>query len=250
MEVSAGLIVSGSLQPFGISLIPRTPNCWFPIAIWGKKHIDSIASMNSERLAEIVPFKARSPHQSATPGLRSLGKGGVLWSDIVEFVQLGINIGGKIGLNPAVVRGYTILRVDACFRRAGGLNATHWQKIGSDGWFHFYSDPSSSPTVQLAINCMAQVRRIAATNPVYTQHVLKVAMGINKAKNVQLDVGGPFDDDSIIAYRLLDKKYKQYDLRATKDAVLSLVKKANRHRWAAYNILSYFGRSIDVHGHR
>lgn len=249
-EASAGLIVSRSFQPFGFRLVQRTPNCWFPVAIWGRNQIDSIASMNSESLARIVPFKKRGFHRRGRHRFMSLGKGGVLWSDIVNFVQLGINIGRVIGINPAIVRGYTILRVGWCFRRAGGLNATHRQKIGSDGWFHFYKDPASSGVVQLAINSMALVRRIATTNPYYTHHVLKVAMGINEARNVQLDSGGPFDDDSTVAYYLLGKKYKQYDLRATKDAVLNLVEKAKQSQWSAYNTLPYFGKNIDVYGHQ
>lgn len=249
-EASAGLIVSRSPQPFGLRIVRRTPNCWFPIAMWGRNQVDAIASMNSESLTEIVPFKRRSSHRGGTHRFIRLGKGGVLWSDIVNFVQLGINIGSTIGLNPAIVRGYTILRVDWCFRKAGGLNATRWQRIGSDGWFHFYKDPSSSKVVDLAINSLTLVRRIPARNPLYAQHVLKVVMGINEARNVRLDSGGPFDDDSIIAYYLLDKKYNQYDLRATKRAVLNLVKKAKQYQWSAYNTLPYFGTNIGVYGHR
>lgn len=149
-----------------------------------------------------------------------------MWSDIVKFVQLGINIAQKIGLNPAEVRRQIVFDIDHCFHRAGGLTATYWQKVGADGWFHFYRDPTGPKAVQLAIDAMAQVRQIVNIKPLYNQQDLKVVMGINEVKNVQLDPGGPIDDDSIIAYLLLKERYKQYDLRATQNAVLNLVDKS------------------------
>jgi len=249
-EASAGLIVSGSPQAFGFRLLERTPNCWFPIAVWGRTQVNAIVSMNSEMLTRIVPFKERSPSRMGSYGFTSMGKGGVLWSDIVKFVQLGINIGHKIGLNPADVRRRIISDIDSCFHRAGGLMATHWQKVGSDGWFHFYHDPSGPKVVQLAIDAMTQVRRIVASNLLYYQQDLKVVMGINETNNVQLDPGGPFDDDSIIAYLLLKEKYKQYDLRATQGAVLNLVDQSQQHQWLQYDDLPYFdGRKIKIYGH-
>ena len=249
-EASAGLIVSGSPQDFGVRLLERTPGCWFPIAVWGRTQVDAIVSLNSELLARIVPFKVRAPHHVGSYKFTSLGKGGVLWSDIVDFIQLGIDIGRKIGLNPEDARGRIIFDVDSCFRRVGGLAATHWQKVGSDGWFHFCRDPNGPRTVQLAIDAMNEVRRIAATDPFYIQQVLKVVMGINEAKNVQLDPGGPFDDDSIIAYLLLKEKYKQYDLRATQDAILNLVDKGRQHQRSQYENLTYpDGRRIKIYGY-
>lgn len=125
----------------------------------------------------------------------------------------------------------------------------HWQKVGSDGWFHFNRDPNGSQIVELAIGCKAEVRKIVATDPLYAQHILKVVMGINEAKDVQVDPGGPFDDDSIIAYYLLNKKHRKYDLRATGEAVSHLVGPSHRQRWIRYDTFTYpHGRRIDVFG--
>lgn len=249
-EASAGLVVSPYPQSFGFRLFEREPGRWFPVAIWGRKQIGAIASVNSEPLAKIVPFRERAAKERGSSTFTSLGKGGVLWSDIVRFVELTCNIGEKIGLNPSNVRRHLVTRIDRCFRKAGGLTATHRRKVGEDGWFHFYRSPNERVVVQLAIDSMADVQRVATNDPLYKNHELKVVMGINKAENVEIGSGGPYDDDSIIAYYLLRERYKQYDIRATEDAVSNLVARAQRHHWLSYDTLSYFGRRrMNVYGH-
>ncbi|MGD0028758.1 MAG: hypothetical protein ABSC91_07445 [Candidatus Bathyarchaeia archaeon] len=247
---SAGLIVSASPQPFGMRFFERKPDCWFPIAVWGRKHVFAIASMNYELLSEIIPFERRAS-KGGLPGIsKSLGKGGVLWSDIVRFVQLGIEIGQKIGVDPAWVRQRMIRHVDNCFRGTGGRNATHWQKVGSDGWFHFYKDPNGNKAVDLAIDCANHVRGIAESYRQQLHQDLKVVMGINTAQDVRLDPGGPFDDDSIIAYYLVKERFERYDTRATNDAVANLVDSSQRASWISCGKLDYpDGRQIDVYGH-
>lgn len=123
--------------------------------------------------------------------------------------------------------------------------------IGSDGWFHFYQDPNSSQVVKLAIDCMACVRRIASTSSFFKERQIKVVMGINETKNVQLVSGGPLDDDSIIAHYLLRKEYKQYDIRSTEEAVSHLiVPPQQQNEWSPYHSLIYDdGRTIRVYGH-
>ncbi len=174
-----------------------------------------------------------------------------MWSDIVRFVQLGNEIGSKIGLNPTTVKRRTISRINDCFRRAGGHRATHWQKVGSDGWFHFYHEPSSSQVVRMAIDCMTQVQRFAVTDSMYIKHHLKVVMGMNEAEKVEVDPGGPLDNDSIIAYYLCGKEYKKYDFRATENAVLHLVDQKQQQQWQHFSTLKLADkREISVYGHQ
>lgn len=144
----------------------------------------------------------------------------MLWSDIVRFIELGIDIGRKIGQDPAYVRGRMLYHVDSCFHKATVQSATHFEFMGTDGWFHFYQNPHHHHAVQLAVDSMARIRRIAKSHHLYHQQDFKVVMGINQINNLQLVPGrGPLDDDSIIAHKLLGKQFKKYDIRATETAV-------------------------------
>lgn len=251
MKSSAGLVVSESPQAFAVKLFERRKDCWLPVAIWGRTQVFSIASLNSEILFNIVPFKRRysqgkKPSKSVPPK-----KGGLLWSDIVRFKKLGIDISQKIGLDPANVRRQMLSHVDSCFQKATVQNATHTEFMGTDGWFHFYQNPRQRYAVQLAIDAMAQIRRIAGTHHLYDQQEFKVVMGINQINNLQLILGrGPLDDDSILTHDLLKKQFEKYDIRATKTAVSNLVNKAQKKAWVQYENLScYDGRIIEVFGH-
>ena len=251
MGTSAGLIVSASPQPFEWLFFERSHGCWFPIAIWGRKQVDSIASLNRDILSGIIPFlkRLRKYHGSKKT---ALGKGGVLASDIVEFVQQGVQVGAKIGQDPAKVRTRIVRAVHDCFSRGGGKKANYWQKVGSDGWFHFYDDRSSSTVVPFAIRSMAEIRKVASYCATHGNMKLHVVMGLNAAKNVQLDPlgGGPLDDDSIISLRLLKVQFSQYDIRATREAVSNLVEPIDRRDWTSYNSFMYpFNRQIEVYGH-
>ena len=248
---SAGLVVSASPQAFSLRLFERRKDCWLPIAVWGRTQINAIVSMNSELLADIVPFRERYPQGGGSYKSVSSGKGGLLWSDIVEFAQLGINIGEKIGQDPADIRERMLYHVDTCFNKAKVQEPTHTEFMGTEGWFHFYSDPDKSYAVQLAIDTMNEVRKVATANPLYRQQEFKVVMGINLIKNLRLIPGrGPLDDDSIITYRLLKKRYKKYDIRATQSAVLNLVDENQQSQWVQYKTLRYYdGRNIKVYGH-
>jgi hypothetical protein len=251
MGTSAGLIVSASPQPFRWLFFERSHGCWFPIAIWGRKQVDSIASLNKGILSEIIPFVKRLGEHYGSKRT-ALGKGGVVSSDIVEFTQQGVIVGAKIGQDPAKVRIAVVRAVDDCFSRGGGRKANYWQKVGSDGWFHFYDDQASSAVVPFAIRTMVEIRKLASYCASSGYLKLQVVMGLNVAENVQLDPlgGGPLDNDSIISWRLTNVQFSQYDIRATKEAVSNLVEPADRINWIRYGSFVFpINRQIEVLGH-
>lgn len=250
-RASAGLVVTSSPQTFSFRLFRQPRGGWFPVAVWGRNQVDAIASLNNERLIEIVPFKRRIAHHT-DPDFRDLGSGGVLWSDIAEFVSLGHSIGEKISVSPNDVKKHLIASIDKCFERATQETPTYTGKIGADGWFYFFRQPLGFATVKLAINCMTRVREIAMIDPWYEGHEFKLVTGINEASNVLVDrQGQPFDDDSIITYRLLRERYRLYDVRATGNAVSNLVEIPHQQEWSPCGSFAYDdGRKVDVLGHR
>jgi hypothetical protein len=208
--------------------------------------------LNSRLFSRVLPYL--EPFFSNKPSTVKpiLGKGGVLSSDIVQFVQFGINVASKIGADPAKVRTNLVLKVNRCFVKSGSEKADYQQKIGSDGWFHFYKDPASSQIINLALDCSVEINKLSIKLLQRWGQNLQVVMGVNAAQNVQLDPmgGGPLDDDSIMSIRLLKEEFKQYDVRATEKAVLELVDSPSRNSWTRYGNLSYpDGRNIVVYGH-
>jgi len=252
-EARAGLIVSSAPQKYHFRLVEASNN-WFPLAVWGRKDVDSVATLNSEFLSETTPFITRTFSRASSPGAsppRSMGRGGVLWSDIVAYTPKTVDIGLRIAVSPVEIRNRLMDRVDNCFWEAGRSRTTFSKKIGADGWYFFSADPNGSEVTRLAINCWTLLQRKAAYDPIYGEHEFKMGMGINQADNVVLKEGDPFDDDSIIAYLLVKDRYMQYDIRATDQAVTTLIGSSNAAQWVLYANLSYYnGRIVNIYGYQ
>jgi bis(5'-nucleosidyl)-tetraphosphatase len=252
-EARAGLIVSSAPQKYHFRLVEASNN-WFPLAVWGRKDVDAIAAINSEFLSKTTPFIPRTFSRASPPAAsppRPMGKGGVLWSDIVAYTPKTVDVGLRIAVSPVEIRDRLMDRVDLCFWEAGRSRTTFSKKIGADGWYFFCADPNGSEVTRLAIDCWTLLQRKAAYDPIYGEHEFKVGMGINQADNVVLKEGDPFDEDSIIAYLLVKERYMQYDIRATDRAVTTLIGSANAAQWLLYtNLLYYDGRTVNIYGYQ
>lgn len=153
-------------------------------------------------------------------------------------------------MDPASIRARIIRQVDGCFLGSGGANATHRQKVGADCWFHFYKEPKGCAAVHLAIDSSIKLERLAQTYRQLYKEDVRVAMGINTVRDLRLDVSGPYDEDSIIAYYLTRQQIVQYHKRATRDAVDNLVDAPKRPCWKRCGTFAYCdGRQIEIYGH-
>lgn len=63
-----------------------------------------------------------------------------------------------------------------------------------------------------------EISNLAHSSILFLNSNLKVAMGVNRGSDCRVSAGGPYDDDSIIAYKLTGEKFKRYNLR-TVDSV-------------------------------
>jgi hypothetical protein len=243
-QAPAGLIISWGRSPFRLNLIPAGDNHWVPVASWGRQQIDAIVELNANDLHEIIKYKSYIPKQ----GSANLGAGSAVWSDIVQFKTLGIQIGKRLRMNPSDVRKQIIDDVDGCFKRAGSAGRTYSGKVGADGWYHFSNSPNPSLSVEFAERAQLQVSNLPASSNVYDSSSLKVAMGINMVSSCRISAGGPYDDDSIIAYELTGGRYQQYDTRAV-DLVINQLAPAARVAFTQFSQLDYAdGRTFQVYG--
>gem|GEM_PF-3706461 len=243
-QAPAGLIISWGRSPFRLYLIKPRDNHWVPVACWGRQQIDAIVELNANDLHEIIKYKSYIPRQ----GSANLGAGSAVWSDIVQFKALGFQIGERLGKDPRDVRKQIIHDVDTCFENAGSEDLTYSGKVGADGWYHFSNSPNHpSLIVGFAERAQLEVSNLSASSNIYASSSLKVAMGINMVSSCSISAGGPYDDDSIIAYELTNAKYQQYDTRAV-DSVINQLAPAARVVFTQFSQLYYHGRTFQVYG--
>lgn len=217
------------------------------IAQWGHMQVDALASMNGGSLSETVPTIAEPNAGGIQPTARP--SGALVWSDIAEFVQLGVDIGRKIGQDPAQVRVDLVNSVAACFQPTASTPPTISGMAGGDGWFHFWEGATRDQVVPFTVGAHHAVLVLSQGLFTRVREHLVVAMGIHVIDRLYLTPGGPVDDDSITAYRLTGKKYHQYDVRATDELIRNLIPPVSRKYWTLYSDVAHpDGRQLDVYG--
>ena len=216
---------------------------WIPIASWGRKHLSAIISLNRN----VFPSELFSEYRPVQ-GSALLGNGVAVWSDIIGFKSIGNNIGNRIHQNPINLRRKIINKVDECLRNAGGYQANFSRQVGADGWYHFFSYriPSYNPE-DFMENAQLEIQRLNTTGYFSTLNIkIDLAMGAHEVKNCAIGPGGPYDDDSIIAYELTHRLRINYMERITEQV------KNNRtwpftHNWGFYQSVHLLGVSYNVY---
>lgn len=241
---TAILIVSWRPSPFRIRLFQNGERCWIPAVSWGRRQVDAIASLNREKLDGTIPYFGYEPAE----GSAHLGAGAALWSDIIGFRALGFQIGQRIGADPVEVRRVLMDDVDQCFHKAGASNATFSDRVGADGWYHFYR--SSSAPLDLAVSTQIELENMIRSKSLYNPAELKIVMGAHTVDSCHISEGGPYDDDSMIAYLLTTSRFKMYNIRATKNIITTGVTRDNLTNWTKFDKLDYDSGSVfELYGH-
>ncbi len=243
-EAPAGLVVSWQDSPFRVRLLPRGHECWVPVVSWGRKQLAAIANPNRETHDDLLPFADYIPEARSS----NLGAGTALWSDIVRFAVIGVQIGQRLGIDPTDVLEKLMRDIGHCFQQHADT-WTHGVKVGADGWYHFFREGSMSNAVELGVFAQDEIRRVAK-GLFYANTDLHVAMGANRIANCRLDKGGPYDLDSILAIELIKRKeFWNYDLRVTEEILNACVPLSAKPRWQYIDKLDYCGRKTSVFGH-
>jgi hypothetical protein len=243
-ETSAGLIISYQDSPFRIHFFSKGPQCWVPVALWGWKQVQAIVQLNRQPLDGLVPTIDYNPK----PGSSNFGTGTALWTDIVHFVSIGVQIGIRLGMNPVAAMKQIIRDVDHCFQH-WNEGWTHEKKVGADGWYHFFGNDRGSNAVELGISVQNEIRAVL-NRDFYSNTDLHLAMGANEVASCELDRGGPYDLDSIVAYKLITtKQFWKYDLRATQQIVSNRVDSTDARVWESMGSFSFNGVPLSVYGH-
>lgn len=236
------LLISYKVSPYRF-LFEFRNGSWIPIVSWGRKHLSAIISLNGS----IFPSKLFSRYKPVQ-GSALLGDGVAVWSDIIGFKSVGNNIGNMIHQNPINLRLKVINKVDMCLRDSGGDQANFSHQVGADGWYHFFSYriPSYNPE-DFMENAQMGIRRLNTTGYFNSLNIkIDLAMGAHEVKNCAVGPGGPYDDDSIIAYELIEQLKINYMERITEQVKNNRMWPFTRS-WSFYQRISLIGGSYNVY---
>lgn len=238
----AGLMISWLNSRFGVRLFQKEDGHYVPIVSWGRKQVSAIASLNRAKLEDILPYEEYRFKEMSS----NYGDGSASWSDIIFFVALGNQIGTRLCVDPVDVRLQLNEDVDKCLAAAAN-HCTMSQKVTPDGWYHFFSTSSSQTAVDFGILAQEKLQILAA-KPRYEKDQLKVVMGLNLVQSCRIGPGGPYDDDSIIAFELINR-FRKYNLRAT-DKTVANITDQSRSDWIEFDTYSHDnGRRFKICGH-
>ena len=257
-EVNAILVISTKPRKFEYKVFKQSKRCWGVLAIWGKRQLESVLNMNFQQFSSKVDMAGHIPISSPNVGFGGNSKGVVIWSDIARFVQLSVDIGRKIQLDPVFVRKNLIEAVNRCFSISSSDAPTFSQKVGADGWFHFFDSTGASHVIPFTHSTMESIGELSRDLDSKHNEALTVVIGLNETSKLHLDPGGPFDDDSIQAYYLTHKNKnidERYNVRGTEKIINNTI--ANLHsnetaHWTRIGTSEKVGGGgvINVYGHR
>jgi len=168
------------------------------VSLFGKQQLNAIARLNYYQLLNKLPYRYRFPFISSIDGAGAsyLGQRYVVWADVVEFVQQTVNVSNRIGVDPILIRRLVITLVDHA------LSSTKKRKrvkVGSDGWYFAYVNQQDA--VDDAIQGYQNSARYV--NSVFGNTKLRLICSLTYSPAAYVDEGGPIDDGSILAYKVL-----------------------------------------------
>jgi hypothetical protein len=242
-EASSGLVATWQNSPFRVRLLRQRPRGWIPAVSWGRRQISAIAELNYSILRDVLKYSSYTPRE----GSENYGEGISVWSDIVNFMFGGIEIGNRLVMNPEEVKAEVLSEVSECFDMAGGKRFTYHDKVGADGWFHFRSSLDPNPVVSFAVEAQRLFSQLPSRSSLYDNSTLRVATGVHPTQSCRITRGGPYDFDSVVAYKVMSGHYDNA-IRGTGQFV-GLIPRP-RTDWAALGTMTYLrANSFDVFGH-
>lgn len=193
-NISFGLVVSLSSTPFRT----KKDGDGRVISLFGKQQLNAIARLNYYQLSGSLQYRNRFPIAGSADGAGALylGNRTILWSDVVEFVQESTNIANRINVDPVLIRRMVITLVDYALSSDRNRRRV---KVGADGWYFAYRNRDDA--VYDALRGHSSVTNYVSS--VFGNSRLKLICSLSDSPHTYVDEGGPIDDGSILAFKVL-----------------------------------------------